>query len=228
MLLTSCNGKNRKMWTRLQVRIVLIWKGHIGSILHLLCVLLKKSVVDLSSGGSKCGGGNEFKSCVTHELSCQPQEGLLKVVVGLCGDVVVLEVLLSVECDSLGLHLSLLNIDFVSSKDDWDILADTDQVTVPVGNVLVRNTGSDIEHDNTALPINVVSITKASELLLSCSIPDIELDVAQVRAESKRMNFNTECRNVLLLELSSQMTLDECGLSSSSITDKHELESGDA
>jgi len=51
---------------------------------------------------------------------------------------------------------------------------------VPVGDVLVGDAGSDIEHDDTALAIDIVTITKTSELLLSCSIPDIKLDVTQV------------------------------------------------
>jgi hypothetical protein len=51
---------------------------------------------------------------------------------------------------------------------------------VPVGNVLVGDTGGDIEHDDAALAVDVVSVTKTSELLLSCGIPDIELDVSQV------------------------------------------------
>lgn len=50
---------------------------------------------------------------------------------------------------------------------------------MPVGNVLVCNTRSDIEHDDTALAVDIVSITEASELLLSCGVPDIELDVSQ-------------------------------------------------
>lgn len=53
-------------------------------------------------------------------------------------------------------------------------------LTVPVGNVLVGDTGGNIEHDNTALSVDVVSVTKTSELLLSCSIPDIKLNVTQV------------------------------------------------
>lgn len=51
---------------------------------------------------------------------------------------------------------------------------------MPVGDVLVGDAGSDIEHDDTALAIDIVTITKTSELLLSCSIPDIKLDVTQV------------------------------------------------
>lgn len=103
------------------------------------------------------------------------------------------------------------------------------KLTVPVGYILVSDAGGDVKHDDTALTVDVVSITETSELLLSCGVPDIELDVTQVlpwlvnvvqaaeslspyRAESERVNLNTESRNVLLLELSSQMTLDEGGL----------------
>lgn len=63
--------------------------------------------------------------------------------------------------------------------------------TVPVGNVLVGDTGCDIEHDDTALAVDVVSITEASKLLLSSSIPDIELDVAQVLLNHVSMVMST-------------------------------------
>lgn len=66
---------------------------------------------------------------VANQLAGQPQERLLKVIVGLGGDIVVLQVLLSVEGDGLGLHFSLLDIDLVAGEDNRDILADTDQVT---------------------------------------------------------------------------------------------------
>jgi hypothetical protein len=51
---------------------------------------------------------------------------------------------------------------------------------MPVGNVLIGDAGSHIEHDDTTLAVDVVSIAKTSKLLLSCGIPDIELNVAQV------------------------------------------------
>lgn len=54
------------------------------------------------------------------------------------------------------------------------------RLTVPVWNVLVSDTRSDIEHDDTALSIDVVSVTKTTKLLLSSGIPDIELDSTQV------------------------------------------------
>jgi hypothetical protein len=50
-------------------------------------------------------------------------------------------------------------------------------LTVPVGNVLIGDTGGNIEHDDTALPIDVVAVSETSKLLLSSGIPDIELDV---------------------------------------------------
>lgn len=52
--------------------------------------------------------------------------------------------------------------------------------TVPVGDVLVGNTGGDIEHDDTALAVNVVTITETTELLLAGGIPNIELNLTKV------------------------------------------------
>jgi hypothetical protein len=51
---------------------------------------------------------------------------------------------------------------------------------VPVGDVLVCDTRGDIEHDDTALSIDVVSIAETAELLLTCRVPDVELDGAEV------------------------------------------------
>lgn len=47
--------------------------------------------------------------------------------------------------------------------------------TVPVGNVFVGNSGCDVEHDDTALSVDVVPISETAEFLLTCGIPDIEL-----------------------------------------------------
>lgn len=83
--------------------------------------------VDLDLGGSKSGSGDELEVGVAegnisanrshshvsdidlpNQLAGEPKEGLLEVVVGLGTDVVVLEVLLAVESDVLGLHLTFL------------------------------------------------------------------------------------------------------------------------
>lgn len=84
------------------------------------------------------------------------------------------------ESDGLGLDLALLHIDLVSGEDNRNVLADTDKIAVPVGDVLVGDAGSDVEHDDTALAVDVVSITKTTELLLTCCVPHIELDLAEV------------------------------------------------
>ena len=119
---------------------------------------------------------NEFELRISDKLPCEPKEGLFEVVVGLGRDIVVLQVLLSVEGDGLCLYLSLLDIDFVSAKDDWNVLTHTNNITwnllvgwvslirpvvltMPIGNVLVCDSGCNIEHDDSALTIDVVAIS---------------------------------------------------------------------
>lgn len=51
---------------------------------------------------------------------------------------------------------------------------------MPVGDVLVGDTGGDIEHDDTALAVDVVSITETAKLLLAGGIPDVELNLTEV------------------------------------------------
>jgi hypothetical protein len=85
-----------------------------------------------------------------------------------------------VEGDGLGLDLALLDVDLVAGQDDGDVLADADQVTVPVGDVLVGDARGDVEHDDTALAVDVVTVTETTELLLTGGIPDIELNLTEV------------------------------------------------
>lgn len=51
---------------------------------------------------------------------------------------------------------------------------------MPVGDVLVSDTRGDIEHDDTALAVDVVTITETTELLLTSGIPDVELNLTEV------------------------------------------------
>lgn len=51
---------------------------------------------------------------------------------------------------------------------------------MPVGDVLVGNAGGDIKHDDTALAVDVVTVTETTELLLTGGIPNVELDLAEV------------------------------------------------
>ena len=74
-------------------------------------------------------GRGTYELRVANQLASEPEERLLKVVVGLGRDVVVLEVLLAVESDGLGLDLALLDVDLVTAQNNGDVLADTDEIT---------------------------------------------------------------------------------------------------
>lgn len=56
-----------------------------------------------------------------------------------------------------------LNVDLVSCQHDGDVFANTNEVTVPVGNVLVGNAGGDVEHNDGALPLNAVEVMSTSK-----------------------------------------------------------------
>ena len=68
---------------------------------------------------------------------------------------------------------------------------------MPVGDVLVGNTGSNVEHDNSTLAVDVISIAKTSELLLSCGIPDIEFNVSQVLSDVSKTKGAVEAIDLL-------------------------------
>ena len=53
-------------------------------------------------------------------------------------------------------------------------------LTVPIWNILVRDSGRDVEHDDAALPVDIVSISETTKLLLPRRIPHIELNLAVV------------------------------------------------
>ncbi len=73
------------------------------------------------------------------------------------------------------------------------------------------------------LEILLITISKTSELLLTCGIPNVELDRAVVSVEDHRVDFDSESGDVLLLEFASQVTLDKGGLSDTTITNEDEF-----
>jgi len=224
--LTSCTWYIFPPFCVLEL-IVLLGQGLLEGLLLVPLELLAELVVNDKLGGLEGGGGGELEVGVTNELAGEPEEGLLKVVVGLGADVVVLEVLLAVEGDVLGLHLAVLDVDLVTAEDDGDVVADTDQILVPGGDVLVGDAGGDIEHDDGALAIDVVAVTETTELLLSGSVPGVEDDGATVGGEVEGVNLHSEGGHVLLLKLTSHVALHEGGLAGSTISNQHKLEGRD-
>jgi hypothetical protein len=83
-------------------------------------------------------------------------------------------------------------INFVSTQHNGDVLAYTLKVTMPIGNVFVCNTRGDVKHDDTALALNVITITETTKLFLSGGVPDIETDGAKVGRELQWVHFDTE------------------------------------
>lgn len=222
------NGSSTQSHTnRLQVSIVLIRQRHLGGLLHLLLVLLQQVLVNLDLRRSQSWGGNELQLRVTNQLTGQPKEWLLEVVVGLGRNVVVLQVLLSVESDGSSLDLTLLDVDLVTTQHNWDVLTNSDQVTVPVRNVLVGDSRGNVEHDDTTLTVDVVTVSQASELLLAGSVPDVELQLSEVGVEAQWVDLDTQGSNVLLFELTSQMSLDEGGFTSTTVSDEDQFEGRD-
>ena len=189
-------------------------------LLHLSELILRDS--DLDRGEKRLLDEGEV-DIVDHSAE-EPDERLLELIVALGRDIVVLEVLLAMEGDLLGLNFAITNIDFVTDEDDRDGLADTGEILVPLGDVGVGDTRADIEHDDTAVATDVISVSESSEFLLTGGIPNIEDDVSVGGVERHGVHLNTKGGDVALLELTSQVTLDECSLADTTITDEDEFE----
>jgi hypothetical protein len=108
---------------------------------------------------------------------------------------------------------SYLDVDLVSTEDNGNVLTNTLQVSVPVGYVLVGDSGSNVEHDDTtlsyeveedrnqrhamvnvelSLTLDVVTVSETSELLLTSGVPTVEDDGSVVGVEVKGVNLDTK------------------------------------
>lgn len=128
------------------------------------------------------------------------------------------------ESDLLGLDLAIFDFDFVADENNGDVLANASQVTMPVGNVFVRDTRSDIKHDDSALPLDVVPVAKPTELLLSRGIPYIEFDRTTVGVEKEWVHFNPKRGDIFLFEFTSQVTFHKGSLANATISDENKFE----
>ena len=95
---------------------------------------------------------------------------------------------------------------------------------MPIGYVFVCDTGGNVEHDDGALTLDVVSVAESTEFFLSGCIPYVEFDGSTIGVEYEGMDFDSEGGNVFLFEFSSQVAFDECCFSHSSVTDENEFE----
>lgn len=210
--------------SKLQEVIILLREWDSLGLSQLLLVLGNELSIELNLLGLERRSGHELERWVSNELPAQPEERLLEVVVRLGRDLKVLEVFFAVEGDGAGLHFALLHVDLVSAKHDRDVLANALEITMPVGDVLVGDTRSHVEHDDTTLSLDVVTVSESTELLLASGIPNVEADRAEVGGESEGVDLHTESGDVLLLELASDMALHKRCFASSSISNEDKLE----
>ena len=190
--LLLCNSPTMARRRSLEVIvIVVIRQGLSSSRSNLGFVLGLGGVVKVSFRRLERWRFDKHQAVVSREFTSQPQKGLLKVVVGLGGNIIVLKVLLAVKGDLLGLDLAILDLDLVSNQANGNILTDAGQVTVPVGDRLVCNATRHVKHDNSALSHNVISVTETSKLFLAGRVPDIVADGSAVGMEQERVDFDS-------------------------------------
>ena len=207
-----------------EVVIVAIRKGHLLGLNNLLLHLGELVSVDLNFTWGEKRSLNQSKVLVIDHATEKPDEWLFELVVALGTNVVVLQVLFTVEGNLLGLHLSVTDINLIANKNNRDGLADTGQILVPFGHVGIGDAGADIEHDDAAVATNVITITETTKFFLASSIPNIENDLTVAREERHGVHFDTESGDIALFELACQVTLDEGGLADATVANEHELE----
>ncbi len=87
----------------------------------------------------------------------------------------------------------IISIDLVPTEYNGDIFTNSSQVPMPIWNILVCNSAGDIKHDDSTLPLDIISIPEATEFLLPCSIPHIELNWSTISVKHKWAYFHAKC-----------------------------------
>lgn len=85
--------------------------------------------------------------------------------------------------DRFCFYFSVLDVHFVAAQYDWDVFAHTDQISMPVWYILVCHPCCDVKHDDGALPLDVVAVSKSTKLLLAGCVPHVESNRPSVCVE---------------------------------------------
>ena len=94
-------------------------------------------LIDLNFSWDKSKSVNEVKVLVSDEFLQDPDVWSIVLIIRLGRDIVVLEVSLSVESDLSGLDFSVLTVNLVSDQDNGDVIADSGQVLIPLGDIFI-------------------------------------------------------------------------------------------
>jgi hypothetical protein len=129
-----------------------------------------------------------------------------------------------VEGDLAGLDLPVLDVHLVAHHHDRHVLHHPRQIFVPLGDALVGDSGGDVEHEDGGVGPNVVPLAQAAQLLLPGRVPKVQPDRAVRRVEGEGTDLDALGRDVSLLELAGDVTLEEGGLPHAAVADQHHLE----
>jgi hypothetical protein len=208
--------------------IVIVFRERLQSGLgNFFFILRLGGFINDGLGWGQGGCFDKEELIVTRQLAGQPQERLFEIVIRLCRNVVVLEILFAVESNLLGLDFTVLDFHLVASQDNGNVFAaNPRQIAMPVGDIFVRDARRDIKHDNGALALNVVSIAQTTKLFLTSRVPDVELDGSAIGKKEQGVDFDTQSRHVLSFEFTRQMTLDKGRFTDASVAQHNELEFG--
>ena len=207
-----------------EIIVFFIRKWSIFNFLPFVGEFIDLVLIHLDFNWLKSQSFDQVQIGISGKGSQDPEKRLFVLVVWFGWDVEVLKVSLSVESDLSGLNFSVFLINLVADQDDRDVIADSGQVFVPLGNIFVGDSGRDIEHKNGCVGANVITFSEPAELFLSSSVPQWELDGAMIGIESDWADLNTLGGDVFLFELSSNVSFDECGLANTTISDENDLE----
>lgn len=87
------------------------------------------------------------------------------------------------ESDLSSFDFSVLLINLVADQHDWDVIADSSQILIPLGHILVCDSCGDIKHKDGSLGSNVVTLSEAAQLFLAGSVPKTKLNGSVVGIE---------------------------------------------
>lgn len=68
-----------------------------------------------------------------------------------------LQILLAVKHNAFGFDFPVFDVNLVAAENDGNVFTDTDQVTMPVGHVLVGDSRGNVKHDDSTLGCGVKS-----------------------------------------------------------------------
>jgi len=140
-------------------KLVVVNDVLLGCLFEFLLHLVDLGLVNSYFLGLEDWGFDESQVVIISESSEEPDERFLVLVVALGRDIVVLKVLLSVEGDLFGFNFSVFHVDLVSNENNWDVGAHSGQVLVPLGDVLVSDSGAHVKHDDSAMSANTIMHT---------------------------------------------------------------------